>query len=321
MPDSDSVAEPENVDDKMSDGEKYKDIGRAEDYFREKLGIDRTAYIILGGVYGHIAYTQDFEMSQDPEEYIVNEYRKAERRVGSEFDDLSMTDIYNDSFIQEQIANYIEEKVMSENNSPFESLRWKIDGGIQHIVKTDSDPVADSQDAVDNPIIADGGTELKEGEESEEEKSDHDSYNTYYQFIYQGLEISAEKKNDALVQRVLRKIPDSREHRYEDSFEDLLRKSIIDEKSTIAARAANEVDKEMGNTESSSQKEKIKIAVQGGIVTEGVKISLRHLYQYGDGFMNDVLEKFDSQTVMNIFQEIGSFICENMDLIMSALPF
>ena len=321
MADSESFASPENVDDEMTDSEKYKDIGRAEDYFREKLGVDKTAYIILGSVYGHIAYTQDFEMSQEPEEYIVNEYRKAERRVDAEFHNLSMTDIYNNSFIQEQIANYIEEKVMSGRNTAFESLRWKIDNGLQHIVDTSADPISDTQDAVDNPIIADGGTKLVEPTRVEEEKPEYDSYDTYYQFIYRGLGILAERKSDALVQRMLDRVPDSREHRYRDSFYELLRKSIMDKRRKIAKRATEEVDKKMGDTEGMSRKEEIKVAVQGGLMTEAVKISLQHLYEHGSEHMKDVLGKFDSQTVTTIFQEIGDFICENIDLIMSSLPF
>lgn len=322
MSDPDSVVKAEDVDEKMTDGEKYRDIGRAEDYFREKLGIERTAYIVLGGVYGHLAYNPAVDMQVEPEEYIINEYREAEKMLSREFNSLSMTDIYNDEFIQEQIANYIEEKVMSEKNDAFKSLRWKIDGGLQHIATSDDDPVSSSQDAVDNPIVADGGLEARDEEEEVDKKDgEQDSYNIYFQFIYEGLEVSAKQKNDVLVQRVLQHIPESRSHRYEDSFEDLLRKSIIDERSTIAARAANEVDKRTKDSKDMSKRDKIKVAVEGGIVTEAVKISIEHLYNYGTGFMNDILENFDAQTVTKIFQEIGTLICENMDLIISALPF
>lgn len=321
MSDSDVAGEPKDINDGIADGEKYRDIGRAENYFRDKLGIDRTAYIILGGVYGHIEHSHDGDIEQDAEEYIANEYRKAERRVDKEFDNLSRTDIYDDSFIQEQIANYVEERIMGKTDSPFESLQWKINGGLQHIVTTQSDPVTDSQNAIDNPIVTDGGVDMEEKQNKDEEKSDHDEYNTYYQFIDQGLKISANKKNDALFQRVLQKIPGSRGHRYEDSFNDLLRESIMEKRNTIAARAANEVDKKMSDSKNLSQTEKIKVAVQGGLVTEAVKVSFRQLHKRSGEFMNEVLGNFDTETIMNIFQEIGNFLCENMDLIMSSLPF
>lgn len=313
----------------LSGEKKYKLIAEGEKYFREELNLGPVSYQKMGSAYVYLLLDDNNMDRHEVRRYLINEYRSAKEDLEKKYP--SIKNSSDDKFIEEQLTEFILHKTVKgedQKGEAFEALMWKVEPAMTYLSGKDTseDPQKKSVSSTDPIIMTDGGRvqeEVNEEEDEEEVNEKEAIENVIDESINlivsdENIEIISDRKADEIINEVRDDIPHGETHRTKDSYEELVKRSLVENRQIIRQRSGRRLEREIDRVEGDNLRDKIKTAFIKGIVSKVIGEVLEGLYKEGVAFSDEI---FQSNNIImdTVLPAISEYIKDNYKEILAAI--